>query len=642
MSGKTKAWNFKELTAEIAILKGTESTFKPNFFYMYTINYTFPQGEDGPLALLSGTPIWPLLDSSELDALESLASVLGGSLEPTENFKSGTRTSIERPGLVLGIGAAGPLAKLYAHLTQRAVKTIGSWQDIETIDDLAVVVMLVDEMDYGLLEKLYPPHELTKVPGIVTARNLQSLRQQVLLKAATLVWNRPHELKGVEWLPSEEEGHRVSKGAIRLVKDSPPEFSRKVATEMAKDLFHIYNHSDGLDFNIWPFFLCPLPPPSEYKANEDSAPWCQLNEYCYRLEQPLEMARKSPLLLRPTEIQSRIFLFHSCLGVQFEPHRVHPDWRLAIQLIESARIGLTLTTWKIIFTTPGLVKSLMRNLLAGVPVGKAVAQFNGSPLARYYDVQFCIFGDPALQLETNAFRSIVLERDPFNRPVPAPGPSLNFWQVYLADQAVIHKGKKASQARRLLRQANTLEVSRNKGNLPELKGFYEDLLSFMFRDSLYISRYWMAYGSEAAWQNSRKPCPDCGAELTRWKLPFRNKSWTTRLMYNCPECTLSRDIPEGWENADFNYDAISKKLNILWPETQNQKAAILCADYKYKKASRSWLFREGKTVHFRGLTKGELYLTLAIAVDGQVGILRKSARVDANGQLNLYPGQRPG
>ncbi len=494
-----------------------------------------------------GLPIFPVRNSEELSALETLVASMGGQLcEHAEPFEFQLASS----ETVVAFGAAvAEEAALYAHLTQRRVELVEGISGLERVAAPEVIVALDEQLDYDLLSFLYRNVQSPLATGIVAAPDLSSLRLQVLVRSAAALLCCDVDLRRVDLLPMLAFAKTASSECVMLGQAaSSQETAAMIST--GAGVLSIQTHSDGIDAFLHPeLILCPMVP-THLALPEHDLPRCRLNGTCHRLHIPLEEALGSGMLFPPELLQARILVLDVCWGLRPPSDVNSAGWGYMHKLLHTYRVGAILVTWEFVRTHPRLMTSLADDIAAGEPVGIALARHNRKvePATGNW---MCLIGDPRVKLPAApsmflAGRFIALE-DTLERKEIAE--QLAYLRAYITNVKHSRHGTYEDHYEAAIaalenceREIHCLVPLRNGGE-GSLQRFRRTLLDFLCGRWPVTAMTWMEL-AESAESLGSSVCSVCRrtAEIMLWKL------WTPgaprRITTKCPNCGFSADVPE--------------------------------------------------------------------------------------------------
>ena len=104
--------------------------------------------------------------------------------------------------------------------------------------------------------------------------------------------------------------------------------------------------------------------------------------------------------INPADVSAGILIFDTCFGTLTAHGPIDLHWGLGRHLIENLAIGATVTTWELTLLDARKLEKLVVDLESGMTLGRAVARFNRSEIARRTAARLAIFGDPETRAAT--------------------------------------------------------------------------------------------------------------------------------------------------------------------------------------------------------------------------------------------------
>ena len=182
---------------------------------------------------------------------------------------------------------------------------------------------------------------------------------------------------------------------------SSPELIR-AALNTRSGLLAIATHSDGIDAFLGPSLtLCAIDAGGASAAN-DRAPSCWLSGYCHRHGVSVPEFRKLGVSVNPADVSAGILIFDTCFGTLTAQGPIDSRWGLGRHLIENLAIGATVTTWELTLLDARKLEKFVVDLKSGMTLGRAVARFNRSEIARRTAARLAVFGDPETRAATRS------------------------------------------------------------------------------------------------------------------------------------------------------------------------------------------------------------------------------------------------
>ena len=498
-----------------------------------------------------GQPVWPAYSAADLEALQRVSALFGGDLKQVR----GTRGEVS-PGTETVVALSDEVekeARLYAHLTGRRLRRA---RRIDKRAPSAVVVITLEQLTAGLLERLYAPDRARSVPGLLCATPGRVLHEQILVRAAAAALSGPldgaTEIAFFGWheFPRRDAGERQVWG---------PSWSKEQVREAlgaGAGVLSISTHTDGIDAYLGPVTLCPLvrgvPP-----GAAGTPPRCQTTGLCHRTLLPVAAAMTEGKLFASDDISARILIFDGCNSLQVMGSPLADSrWTLGPFLFASPGLGAVAATWNLSLTDVFKVSELSTALVSGMTIGEALARFNRSRVARQKGHQFCLIGDPRVRLPTRVKRPPDRRR---HRPVKGNlATSADIARVSLLRVAIdpmrsrplgeqweAARGAAAGVTAAVDAYEHAAWKRRPVEGAPDVAGpkLRAALLEFLARKISTVTLF------QALISDTRslpaEACPACGEVTLGSVFRFAHAAIEKRHMYRCPIHATVRDVPAG-------------------------------------------------------------------------------------------------
>lgn len=509
-----------------------------------------------------GKPIWPVRNTSEESELQSLACVFGSTIERSGASSIGSAVPLnDEVVIAYGEGAKEP-ARLYAHLTGRQYAEAKSFEALKQHRRPAVLVAVLENVTSALLRYLYEPPIIGMATGIVTARSPEALRRQVLLRAATSFLRGPVPSPGrINLFPSlalefiQSDGHHI------IGRNAPPAVIRG-ALNAVTGLLSIRTHSDGVDaFLGGGLLMCPFPVAFEEPKN-DLKPRCKVTNFCHRTKLPLAEALQSDLLVSPSSLSARVFLWNVCWGILPVSGNlakvINRAWGVMPRLIESSRIGAILTTWQLTISDLDSTQKLEQWICDGRPLGMSLADYLNSATARRTGHRLCLFGDPRVTLPKPAEDFSSAERKPITIFGPPPSRrsvqskelgQLAFLRSWLTEAVPSSLGAVQQSCRTCLESVQACEhaawlgLDINCVRPSETAKMREVILEHLSEHGIFISHNWLRLAARIRLLSPSPACFACGSHSNSYAIRLRVPLVSERRITICSYCGVIEDAP---------------------------------------------------------------------------------------------------
>ncbi len=513
-----------------------------------------------------GHPVWPIRDADDWSAVSRLCQLRSIQVQEVQ----GQPGELKRPkGIVTAIGCAKiqEIARLYAHLTARQFKEAGDASFMGDLLRSSVVVTTFEHLDANLLHVLYSKARALSCPGVICASGVEELRRQVLVRS---ILARPGLIEEVSpWtaiFPTVKSGTPAGRRLQVLDSRSSPELIR-AALNTRSGLLAIATHSDGIDAFLGPSLtLCPIDAGGASAAN-DRAPSCWLSGYCHRHGVSVPEFRKLGVSVNPADVSAGILIFDTCFGTLTAQGPIDSRWGLGRHLIENLAIGATVTTWELTLLDARKLEKFVVDLESGMTLGRAVARFNRSEIARRTAARLAVFGDP----ETRAATRSQISDPPARLDVPraisrsrvtesSELRELGFSRAYLEhgiasltanvancpDYLVDRIKRQLEVAKDALDRLKRYELAqwRAEPSTPADAARAEELRRALIVDA-YVRRPtddWKQFAGTTVWKDFS--CRACGAPGKAGVLALRIPGVSRRRVVMCPRCGVTEDMPE--------------------------------------------------------------------------------------------------
>ena len=557
-----------------------------------------------------GHPVWPIRDADDWGAVSRLCQLRSIQVQEVQGQPGELK---RRKGIVTGIGCAKiqEIARLYAHLTARQFKEAGGASFMGDLSRSSVVVTTFEHLEANLLQALYSNAGALSCPGLICASGVEELRRQVLVRS---ILARPGLIEEVSpWtaiFPTVKTGTPAGHRLQVLDSRSSPELIR-AALNTRSGLLAIATHSDGIDAFLGPSLtLCAIDAGGTSAAN-DRAPSCWLSGYCHRHGVSVPEFRKLGVSINPADVSAGILIFDTCFGTLTAQGPIDSRWGLGRHLIENLAIGATVTTWELTLLDARKLEKFVVDLESGMTLGRAVARFNRSEIARRTAARLAVFGDPETRAATRSRISGPPARLDIPRAISRPRVTesselreLGFSRAYLEHGIAALSSHVADcpphVAGRIKRQ---LEVAQDalgrlkryelsqwraaRPSTPDDAARAEELRWALVVDA-YVRRPtddWMQFAETTIWRDF--PCRACGAPAKAGVLALRIPGVSRRRVVMCPRCGVTEDMPEHVE-ITLKFDSSGRTCAIAGVLPDREWSGAVIVRTRIESHDRMW------------------------------------------------------
>jgi len=546
-----------------------------------------------------GRTVWPIRDERDWTSVSRACALRGIAIREVV----GRPATIERTrGVVgaLGDAAVDELARLYAHLTRRAFVP-GSLTDLPKD---AVVVTTFGALTSDLLASLYSGRKTGAVPGLICASDLPALRQQVLVRAILAAFpDRDTDLPWTAIFPIEPFDSQRRDDLHVLGGASPAAEIRKAITTRS-GLLAIATHSDGVDAMLAPSLaLCGISA-GQLTAPLDREPSCLVRNHCHRFGVPVADVAGLNATVTPADISAGVMVFDTCFGTLAADAPINIERGLGRQLVENLDIGALVTTWELTMLDAGKLQNLVVDLGTGMSLGRAVARFNRSAMARRHAARLALFGDPRMRFTPRAAAPAPIRREvePVTAfPVTASdmarelGFSRTCLELGAADLSAQLASCGAHGEAQIMRQLavadNALGLLR-QFDLAHGRGAADrhdaEALRRALVEDAFVRRPlddWKAFGDKTDWRHCR--CAGCGAPSWVGIIPVRLPGVSARRVVLCPRCNLSEDMP-AHVRINLRFDAATGICRLVGRPPDRDWSSALIVRTRDETRDRMW------------------------------------------------------
>ena len=507
-----------------------------------------------------GEPVWPVRTADELTALTELAQVFGAGLREVQATPGFTITGSE---LVIALGECNVgAARLYAHLTKRRLRVVTDLFELGHGEVPSIVVSAPERLTSEMLDRLYGHENEASAPGLVLATTPESLRRQVLLRAAAIVFRGVVNTTRRDIIPLADSIDELDVLDLKILGGGAAPSALRSAMQDNAGVLSITTVSDGIDASLGrDRVLCAMDRPGP-SAREDLSPRCRVTGMCHRLGVPVKEALDSSALLSPDTVRARILIWNACWGLRPPEHVLDQAWGLGRRLLDSPTLGAIVTSWQMTITSPEYAMKLAEDLSQGLPVGEAVARFNRSDFCRRVQQRMCLLGDPLVRLsvptradwrtskprsgiktarlsnlgDVSVLGDVSLVRACATQAASAGG----------GDASAAAVGKAAADAIARYEPTRWQALKAGGIDLAEL-AMRNAVLRFLLRNSRPFFKDWLPFARTLRAEVSPRPCFACGAAPNVTVARFRTPGVSPRRLSVCSRCSAFSDTQIGSE-----------------------------------------------------------------------------------------------
>jgi hypothetical protein len=509
-----------------------------------------------------GHPVWPIRGPDDWGAVSRLCQFRSIHIQEVQGQPGELK---RRRGIVTGIGCEKiqEVARLYAHLTSRRFNEDGDASFASGLSRSSVIVTTFRHLKADLLHALYSDARALSCPGLICASGVEELRRQVLVRS---ILARPGLIEeAAPWtaiFPTVKTGTPPGHRLQILDSRSLPERVR-AALIARSGLLAIATHSDGVDAFLGPSLtLCAI---DAGGPSEDRPPSCWLSGYCHRHGVSVEEFRRLGVSIDPADISAGILILDTCFGTLTSQGPINSHWGLGRRFIENLAIGAIVTTWELTLLDVRKLEKLVSDLGSGMTLGRAIARFNRSGIARRTAARLAVFGDPETRAAMRPRIASPARRIVRTLSLPASTKSaelreLGFSRAYLEhgiasltanvancpDYLVDRIKRQLEVAKDALDRLKRYELAqwRAEPSTPADAARAEELRRALIVDA-YVRRPtddWKQFAGTTVWKDFS--CRACGAPGKAGVLALRIPGVSRRRVVMCPRCGVTEDMPE--------------------------------------------------------------------------------------------------
>lgn len=499
-------------------------------------------------ALLIGDdaqPVWPVHSVEERAALDALCEVFGA--EPIAT-PARAGAAHDPAGTVVGIGDVAEEARLYAHLTRREWRLVDAAAELRGSPLPDVVISLGSRIDAALVEVLATAPADGPITGIVWGRTRAELGIQVLLRTAAAVLAAPRAWAFTGVLGYASGLERVASEEVEWLGGGATPEALRGAVSRGAALLTVIGHGDPMSFRLADdIVVCGVPLQPETSADPARAPLCHATGVCHKLHVPFAEATGSERFLAPATLAARVVTLICCQSAFIGSPALDAAWTVLPQLLANPRLGAIAATPDLSTLSMGEVSEhLCKPLVAGVPVGRALADYERHPAIARIGHRLILFGDPATR--TGPPRSPPPltpggAAAPGGRTVPGPPRDRRAAELELLSTIAQYvrgdtrvEGTRTSE--RALDALRRHEVDPDAASAGALR---RALLDHVATIRGRPEDAWMLLLAELRRAREPTPCPNCAWPVR--PATTRLASGLVRVLVHCPRCANVVDRP---------------------------------------------------------------------------------------------------
>lgn len=542
-----------------------------------------------------GQPVWPFAKSGDLAVLKNIVRLSGGKVRQVSGTP-GTAKPLSSE-LVVGLGAySGEAARLHAHLTRRRCVIVDRWEELRGLGRRpSVLVTIPENMTVELLDWMYDGQQKI-APGIICGANVQALLEQVLIKTAAASVSGPPIRHRIEIYPTVPV-----QGMPGVVGAGTSKSERCQALAGEAGVLTVMTHSDGVDAFLGRDLSICARNHDTGAFDRSSAPRCGLTDFCHRHNMMVADAISSSAIFPVEQMAARILVWDVCFGVMPAFSVVDPAWGIGSRLMQSHSIGAVLTTWQITLSSAACAHHVTNLIESGMPVGKAVAQFNASRQAREHHYRMCLLGDPRIALpKLNSGFPKAVKAARSTRMSSSRGfdsGELALLRLCMIDaKDNIAERQRAVLARNALDAIETFEAAVAKqiqiADLQPLLGLAMrgGVLNYALARGKLLEN-WMPF-AKSLHAGVPTVCPVCERQANVLQVAMRPQGVSKRRLTLCPICGVLEDAPIT-SNFSFTLERRTVRLGGDLPQRDWSAAVLLGSPYPADSLQLVWPQLEG-------------------------------------------------
>lgn len=349
----------------------------------------------------TGAVVFPI-SSAEFELWRAAAELHGLDLVATAGARPTGGSTVERPGLVVGLGRSGAaVAPLYAHLTGRKYVLAADAEALEAVHDVAVLLSERRLFDDQVAKLLYARDDRQAAPGLLLGGDVAELTLLAKRVALSLSAAPADGLRRVLVHTSAPFTRLEHPGAVVLGGGADNEEVLRAVSGQASVLA-IHTKAD-IGANAWltaDSLLCPND--LEGEARAVAGPVCLTTGRCYRLAgSPTRVeAWREGRLVSAGRLSASVMVIHGCAILRPDDGVLSPAFTVGAAVIAKATFGAFIAPYSdtVSAADGGTLNQILNDAADGFSVGEVVQRFNRGQVGRRFGTVLCLVGDPAFRM----------------------------------------------------------------------------------------------------------------------------------------------------------------------------------------------------------------------------------------------------
>jgi hypothetical protein len=478
---------------------------------------------------------------------------------------------------------------------------------------------------------MFPSVVEPRVPGLILAPTLESLRRRCLCCAATAVF-RCRRRNIIYYMPSSPDALRTSSIKTTAGKNTSASETEELLTG-GSGLLVSMTHSNGIDAKLTDGkVLCAVKGRGDLGSR--AIPNCVATAHCRVLNRPMAEALEGDRLVEPTRVRAGILVWYTCYGLLSTQGPLDLEWGLARLMWLRAPIGALLTPLaNIVHFDTGLSR-LGDDIGAGGDIGTCLARHLRR--SAHLGNRFCLLGDPRAALDADG-RSDSLplseppERD--TKPFCAWLGNLSLYRLYFGGLDKYRVWEGVDEALELIKRFERLAWMPSRivrRAVPALNAALATAISGPM--PVAWSNNWMSYTDLHSSQVVREgPCTSCGRPVTTLRWPVAIPGASARDYTRCWHCQAVDDVPAGFQGQFIARDGVARLLD---PGPFSRCSAslmlrILGGGFDLRRLPWPKLENDHPSSEFRTAERwprGDISVALIFVHEGQVAVFTRIVR----------------
>ncbi|WP_172331655.1 hypothetical protein [Mangrovicoccus sp. HB161399] len=415
----------------------------------------------------------------------------------------------------------------------------------------AVVVEAYEDLDTDLITAITEQYDADFASGLVLAPRAFLRRRALVCSIAR--HTPPSAFPTIAEISPTGEVRRETQAPTRDL-DSSARKARLTSVQMGADLLSLTGHSDGFDADLGHgLVLCGVNPEAQ-DCSVERAPRCVHTGQCHRHQivhdvpdDPWSIGRAaaSGTLVPARLLVAKVFTFYSCWGILPNAHYCDPKWGLMAEILSGCSVGTVITTWKQEFIDVEAANEANQALQAGRSVGQAAAIYNHHLGATAKGSRVVVLGDPEAQLAQNpsiTSSHVRQSNSKCEKAIDSPS-NINsysdFWKIY--KQVTNHKVQPHKQMVQRIDSGNQTNET-------------DAIANFLLTTGTLFCENWIKFCDERSLRSSSSRCGNCGSVATKTSASFGHLNQISRVLLNCPSCSIVQDCTPDLENHCLSFD----------------------------------------------------------------------------------------